>query len=221
MWYRNRMSDYCHYNGCQEQSKIRGFCCSHYQRLRRLKQIPIRLPSTLLTRKLKKILYNIQDRCGGTPSVNKFQYYGGRGIRALLTIGDLISIWGRDGASQMRCPSIDRINIDGDYTKENCRFVEFDENRRHRRKPRPNRECALCRGAFLGTNPSAKYCRQCRDKLKHPIKICIVCKGEFRSDRHHYVRCQNCQSETRPCNYCSKPITRSWAKDFRSMQSLH
>ncbi len=40
----------------------------------------------------------------------------------------------RDGADKMKKPSIDRIDNNGDYTYENCRFIEMAENSRKAHK---------------------------------------------------------------------------------------
>jgi len=55
-----------------------------------------------------------------------------------LTPSDLKELWFRDNAAGLKHPSIDRIDPDGDYTKENCRYIELSENRlRNRRWVKP------------------------------------------------------------------------------------
>ena len=51
------------------------------------------------------------------------------GIQMLMTREDLKSLWIRDNAALMKNPSIDRINPDGDYRLDNCRYLEMKENR--------------------------------------------------------------------------------------------
>ena len=177
-------------------------------------QISINRPrSTPLNKKLKKIFYNINGRCQ-IPSTNKYAYYGGSGIKNRLTLVDLSELWQRDGASQMICPSIDRIDPADDYTKANCRFTEFSENRKRRRVFRSGKRCVRCDISFIGYHPNSKFCRSCGDDVRYqPIRICKVCKSEFRSNRNRYKRCAKCDSETRPCAYCSTPITRSQGRE--------
>lgn len=76
---------------------------------------------------MKRRLNWIDERCN---NINHRSYsrYGGRGIKNLLTIDDLRSIWNRDDAGKMDKPSIDRIDNNGNYTLENCRFIEISEN---------------------------------------------------------------------------------------------
>ncbi len=70
-----------------------------------------------------------KSRCNN-PNATKYKRYGGRGIEMLLTHEEINTLWERDLASSMKRPSIDRKENDGNYTFENCRFIEFEENSR-------------------------------------------------------------------------------------------
>ena len=62
------------------------------------------------------------------PKDNSYKYYGGRGIKCLLTEKEVEFLWHRDNAINMDKPSIDRINNDGNYELSNCCFIEFNIN---------------------------------------------------------------------------------------------
>lgn len=80
-------------------------------------------------------LRNAKGRCNN-PKNKKFNDYGGRGIKFLLKDIDGEYLWNRDKGWLLKNPSIDRIDNDGDYTLENCRFIEFSENSaKDKRKP--------------------------------------------------------------------------------------
>ncbi len=51
-----------------------------------------------------------------------------RGTKCDLTITLTKKLWFRDKAYNLKKPSIDRINNNGHYTYENCRFIEHYEN---------------------------------------------------------------------------------------------
>ena len=70
-----------------------------------------------------------QSRCL-YPCDIKYKNYGARGIKFLMTMQDFKDLWFRDKAWLLKLPSIDRLNNDGDYTLENCRFIEVGENAR-------------------------------------------------------------------------------------------
>lgn len=74
-----------------------------------------------------KTYRNISRRCNDE-NHKTYQYYGGRGIKRLITRRQLGILWERDGAKFMERPSIDRIDPDGNYTLENCRYIELSEN---------------------------------------------------------------------------------------------
>lgn len=70
---------------------------------------------------------NAKYRCNN-PNDSKFKYYGGRGIKYLLTSDEIKRLWIRDKAYLMKQPSIDRKDNNGDYIYKNCRFIELVKN---------------------------------------------------------------------------------------------
>jgi glycerol-3-phosphate dehydrogenase len=69
----------------------------------------------------------INNRCNN-PKRAEYKNYGGRGIKNFLTLDDLEFLWKRDGAAFMKRASIHRIDNDGDYTLENCQYLELSEH---------------------------------------------------------------------------------------------
>ncbi len=75
-----------------------------------------------------RITYDsINNRCS-RKTFNKYKRYGGRGIKNLITREELKELWFRDKAYNMKRPSIDRIDNDGNYEYGNCRYIELLEN---------------------------------------------------------------------------------------------
>lgn len=72
-------------------------------------------------------LRSAQTRCNN-PKNKRFENYGGRGITFNLTDKEGQFLWFRDKAWKLKKPSLDRINNDGNYCLENCRFIEFSKN---------------------------------------------------------------------------------------------
>ncbi len=78
------------------------------------------------------------QRCSN-PKATGYKYYGGKGIKFLLSEIEFEFLWIRDEAKKMKRPSIDRIDSNGHYCFENCRFIELSENcRRSAKRPRAN-----------------------------------------------------------------------------------
>ena len=67
-----------------------------------------------------------RKRCKGG---GKYAHYKKMGIECHLTGADIKFLYIRDIAHELKEPSLDRINAKKDYTRENCRFIEFQENR--------------------------------------------------------------------------------------------
>lgn len=102
-----------------------------------------------------KAYKSAKQRCEN-PKINDYESYGGRGIRFLITADELKSLWARDKASKMSRPSIDRINSDGPYSLENCRFVELSDNARA--------------GAILGNLKREKCAERHPDKPREIVR---------------------------------------------------
>jgi hypothetical protein len=80
-----------------------------------------------VARKISSIFCGIRQRCLNKNS-GAWKWYGGKGVKALLTKQDLMDLWIRDKADTMLRPSIDRIDSNGNYEIGNCRFLELREN---------------------------------------------------------------------------------------------
>ena len=76
----------------------------------------------------------IKYRCKGKTS-NNYPRYGGRGIKNLITMDELEKLWFRDKAYLMKKPVIHRLNHDGHYIMDNCKYVEQKEHMSYKRKP--------------------------------------------------------------------------------------
>ncbi len=83
----------------------------------------------------KKILKDIKQRCNNSKATGYINY-GGRGIKCLITENELKQLWFRDKAYNLKQPSIDRKDSDGNYEFDNCEFIELVENiAKDKRKP--------------------------------------------------------------------------------------
>jgi hypothetical protein len=72
------------------------------------------------------VYFRLKERCkkGSLQS----RWYFEKGIRAEITEQEVKYLWFRDNAINLSRPSIDRINSNGNYTLNNCRFIELSEN---------------------------------------------------------------------------------------------
>ena len=81
----------------------------------------------------KIVFWSIKNRCNNKNASN-FKYYGGRGIKSKISEEEIKELWFRDKAYLLNKPSIDREDNDGDYTFDNCKFIELSINSNKNRK---------------------------------------------------------------------------------------
>lgn len=105
-----------------------------------------------------KTYRSICSRCHSNP------FYKNKGIKAKIGVVDLKKLWIRDEAFNMKHPSIDRIDRNGDYTFENCRFIELSENLKLRAFETIIKKCKECSNEFK-SHKIGKYCsKKCKYK---------------------------------------------------------
>ena len=71
----------------------------------------------------KRIYHNMVERCTN-PKNSQFKDYGGRGIKILLTEKEIRKLMERDNYWNLKKPSINRKDNNGNYTVDNCEFIE-------------------------------------------------------------------------------------------------
>jgi len=125
-------------------------------------------------------MQNAQTRCC-CKTHDSYKNYGGRGIKFFLNVNDMEWLWGRDEAWLMNKPSIDRIDTNGDYTKKNCRFIEFSENvRRRNTKIGYKKAREIIRIHSLGERTRYELSKEYEVTYK---QICRVIRGEVWGDK--------------------------------------
>lgn len=77
------------------------------------------------------LLKSINDRCYNK-NCKGYQYYGD--IENYLTLDDIRFLMKRDNYWSIKRPSIERKNSKGDYTLENCEFIDRGENTARRNR---------------------------------------------------------------------------------------
>ena len=126
-FYKSKFGKYGVYSICKK-------CCSKiYQKNKQ--KIQKRQTKYYKNFPWKYTLINIKARCNNVNHIY-FKYYGGRGIKCLITEEELKKLWIRDKAWLLKQPSIDRIDNNGNYTYTNCQYIERIKNSsQNKRKP--------------------------------------------------------------------------------------
>ena len=86
----------------------------------------------------RKAYANIRNRCKYNLQ-NGSEFYNGKGIKCKITPSELKDLFYRDRAWDLKVPSVDRKDPEGDYDKSNVQWIEFSDNRAQRLMSNPYR----------------------------------------------------------------------------------
>ena len=88
--------------------------------------------------RLRKLWYGMRERCNN-PKAYNYHRYGGRGIKICeeWNTFDVFESWSYANGYNDTL-TIDRIDIDGDYTPLNCRWVDLHIQNANRSLPKNN-----------------------------------------------------------------------------------
>ena len=83
--------------------------------------------------RLYKIWCGMRERCNRV-NHSAYKNYGGRGIKVCLEWDDYVAFreWATNNGYSNEL-TLDRIDVDGNYCPENCRWVTMDEQHKNRR----------------------------------------------------------------------------------------
>ncbi len=102
---------------------------------------------------------NMRQRCNN-PKHILYPYYGGRGIKITKDWDEFINFYNDMGKSPLKS-ELDRKEVNGDYSKENCRWVDKKTQQRNQR-----------RTIYLTFNGETKRLTEWADELKmNPDRI--------------------------------------------------
>lgn len=141
----------CKVEGCTGSGRLykngnmyftKGLCSKHYQRLKNNGNLKLKYREQekhgLSNHPLYHTWADMRDRCNN-PKKQDYAYYGGRGIKVCEQWESSFKIFLNDmGEKPSSNHSIDRIDNDGDYTPENCRWTTRNYQGLNRRTNRSN-----------------------------------------------------------------------------------
>ncbi len=135
----------CSVENCEKKVIARGYCRRHYQAALRRgdydepKYEMSRLSSTTEYRTWSRM----KGRCNN-PNNNRYKHYGGRGIKVCVEWEcSFLQFYKDMGSKPSDDLSIDRINNDGNYEPNNCRWATIGEQNSNKRMQKTNSRNAL------------------------------------------------------------------------------
>lgn len=126
----------CSVPGCDKRHEARGFCKTHYARLRRgglPHDVRPTLRHSISGTKEYRAWIHIRGRCLN-PGDKSYPSYGGRGITiSELWVDNFERFFGDLGPAPSPKHSVDRIDNNGNYEPGNCRWATRSQQQRNKR----------------------------------------------------------------------------------------
>lgn len=126
---------------CKNKVRARGYCAKHYSKLMTYGD-PLYGKTYEMHGMKNSDEYNcwfsMKKRCYNNKEQN-YKYYGGRGIKVCDRWKDsFVNFYEDMGKKPSKNHSLDRIDVDGDYSLSNCRWADQTEQCRNQRLRKDN-----------------------------------------------------------------------------------